>query len=146
MFYVIKVLPDREEWQETKSLWSQNFTGEERVKSSQNHQHMNGEHQCTSMSACDKISQQQRFCVQSSHVIRFLTESWEIKLYLLFSTREFPFPQQKATTMRLILKKKFHHKRVRELCEQAGGPGLSFPIPFFPVSNKPYGFCGHITP
>ena len=30
--------------------------------------------------------------------------------------------------------------RVQELCEQGGGPGLSFPIPFSPIDNinKPY--------
>ena len=37
---------------------------------------------------------------------------------------------------------------VQELCEQGGGPGLSFPIPFFPLANinKPYIFCGRKTP
>ena len=32
--------------------------------------------------------------------------------------------------------------RAHELCEQGGGPGISFPFPFHPVPNKPYGFCG----
>ena len=37
--------------------------------------------------------------------------------------------------------------RAQELCEQGGGPGLSFPIPFFPtVPNKLYGFCGRKAP
>ena len=26
--------------------------------------------------------------------------------------------------------------------EQGGGPGFPFPVPFVPVPNKPYGFCG----
>ena len=37
--------------------------------------------------------------------------------------------------------------RVQELCEQGGGPGLSFPIPFFPrPCDKPYGFCRRKAP
>ena len=27
-----------------------------------------------------------------------------------------------------------YHVRVQDLCEQGGGPGLSFPVPFFPPS------------
>ena len=36
--------------------------------------------------------------------------------------------------------------RTQELCEESGGPGLSFSIQLFPVPNKTYGFCGRGAP
>ena len=43
-------------------------------------------------------------------------------------------------------KKTKRDDRAQKLCEQGGGPWLSFPIPFSPVPNKPYGFCGRKAP
>ena len=38
--------------------------------------------------------------------------------------------------------------RARDLCQQGDGPGLSFPIPFFPRPKyyMPCGFCGRKAP
>ena len=64
-----------------------------------------------------------------------------------FCGRKVPWKKKKGEKKK---KKKKRRKkmwvRAPDLCEQGDGSGLSFAIPFPPVPNKPYGFCGRKAP